>query len=336
MPTSLLVLGGSGFVGRAVVNEGCRRGWEVTTFNRGRSDGIDGVARIIGDRLDPSTLVPLAERDWDLVVDTWSGAPRAAHDSAAALADHAARYVYISSASVYESPPPIGVEESATTVESSPDADGGEYAELKRGAELAVLQGFGDRALLARAGLILGPYENVGRLPWWLMRMEAGGEILAPGPPELELQFVDARDLANFVLDATLAGRAGPFNVISRRGHATMRSLLDACHAVAGAPDARLTWVDPDAVIAAGIEPWTELPVWIPPDSEFAGLHAVNVELAHAAGLHCRPVGETVEDTWAWLSTLDGASPPRAGPIGLDSERERAALSAWHAAEHRR
>jgi len=331
MPTSLLVLGGFGFVGRAVVNEGCRRGWEVTTFNRGRSEGIDGVARIIGDRLDPPTLDPLTKHDWDLVVDTWSGAPRAARDSAAALADHAARYVYISSASVYEPPPPIGVEESAPTVEASPDAEGGDYAELKRGAELAVIQVFGDRALLARAGLILGPYENVGRLPWWLTRMAVGGEILTPGPRDLKLQFVDARDLANFVLDAAVAGRHGPFNVVSRPGHATMRSLLEACHAVAGAPDSRLTWVDPDAIIAAGIEPWTELPIWIPPDGEFAGLHAVNVELAHAAGLHCRPVQETVEDTWDWLSTLGGATPPRVGPVGLDGEHERAALSAWHA-----
>lgn len=330
MPTSLLVLGGFGFVGRAVVNESRRRGWEVTAFNRGRSPGIDGVTRIIGDRLDQATLAPLGERDWDLVVDTWSGIPRAARDSAAVLADHAGRYVYISSASVYPSPPQIGVEESAATVEASADAEHGDYAELKRGSELAIIQAFGDRALLARAGLILGPYENVGRLPWWLMRMAAGGEILAPGPPDLKLQFVDARDLANFVLDAALGGHGGPFNVISRPGHATMRSLLEACQAVAGAPDARLTWVDPETVTAAGIEPWTELPVWIPPDSEYAGLHAVNVERAHAAGLHCRPVEQTVEDTWSWLATLDGAPPPRVGVIGVDIERERGLLADWH------
>jgi nucleoside-diphosphate-sugar epimerase len=195
------------------------------------------------------------------------------------------------------------------------------------------MQAFGDRALVARAGLILGPYENVGRLQWWLARMAAGGEILAPGPPDLELQLVDARDLANFVLNAALAGRSGPFNIVSRRGHATMRSLLKTCHAVAGASDARLTWMDSDAVIAAGIEPWTELPIWLPPDSEFAGMHAANVERAHAAGLRCRPVEETVQDTWSWLCGLDGSPPIRADldPPGLQPTRELAALAAWHA-----
>jgi 2'-hydroxyisoflavone reductase len=163
--------------------------------------------------------------------------------------------------------------------------------------------------------------------------MAAGGEILAPGPPDLELQLIDARDLANFVLDAALAGHAGPFNVVSRRGHATIRSLLETCQAVAGAPDARLTWVDPDAVIAAGIEPWTELPIWLPPDSEFAGMHAANVERALAAGLRCRPAEQTVRDTWSWLSALDGPPPLRSdvSPPGLNRARERAALNAWHA-----
>jgi nucleoside-diphosphate-sugar epimerase len=333
MAMSLLVLGGSGFVGRAVASEGCRRGWKVTTFNRGRGLPVDGVAQVFGDRMDPATLGPLREDDWDIVVDTWSGPPRAARDSAALLSDHAARYVYISSASVYAPPPPLGVQESSRTVESSPDAEHGDYAELKRGAELAVIQAFGDRALVARAGLIVGPYEDVGRLPWWLRRMALGGEVLAPGPPDLRLQLIDARDLANFVLDAALAGHGGAFNVVSRPGHATMRSLLETCRAVAGAPDARLTWIDPEAVIAAGIEPWTELPIWLPPDSEFAGMHAANVERAHAAGLRCRPIEQTVEDTWCWLRGLDG--PPRLrpdlDPPGLDLAREREAIAAWHA-----
>lgn len=332
MALSLLVLGGSGFVGRAVVEEGCRRGWEVTTFNRGRGMAIPGISRILGDRLDPATLHPLRRRDWDVVVDTWSGAPRAARDSAMLLADRAARYVYISSESVYAPPPPIGVEESAPTVEASPDADRGDYAELKRGAELAVMNAFADRALVARAGLILGPHENVGRLPWWLTRMAAGGEILAPGPPDLALQLIDARDLAIFVLHAALAGHAGPVNVVSRRGQATMRSLLEACRAAAGVPDARLTWIDPAEVIEAGIEPWTELPIWLPPDSEFAGMHAANVERAHAAGLRCRPVEQTVHDTWTWMCALGGSPPLRADldPPGLDRGRERAVLDAWH------
>lgn len=249
------------------------------------------------------------------------------------LARRAARYVYISSGSVYAPPPPLGLDESAPTVAASADAHHGGYPELKRGAEIAITRAFGGRALLARAGLILGPHEDVGRLPWWLGRLAAGGEVLAPGPADLELQYADARDLARFVLDAATAGQGGPFNVASRRGHATMASLLEACRSVAGAADARLTWVDPEAVVEAGIEPWTELPIWLPPDHEYAGMHAANVERAHAAGLRCRPVEQTVVDTWAWLSALGGPAPLRddLDPPGLDPARERAVLEDWHA-----
>jgi 2'-hydroxyisoflavone reductase len=330
--TSLLVLGGSSFVGRALVDEGLGRGWEVTTFNRGLGGWVDPRAtRLIGDRHDLATLAPLRRRDWDLVADTWQGAPRAARDAAALLAPRASRYLYISSCSVYAPPPPIGLDESAATVPASPDAVAGSYPELKRGAELAIVQAFGDRALLARPGLILGPHENIGRLPWWLARMADGGEVLAPGPPGLRLQYIDARDLARFALGAAHAGRGGAFNVVSRRGHATMATLLQACCATAGAPGTRLTWVDPGAVLAAGIEPWTELPIWLPPDHEYAGMHAAGVERAHAAGLRCRPVHETVADTWAWISALDGPMPFPAGgdPPGLAPDRERAVLDGW-------
>src|SRR5579872_2934788 len=136
MSRSLLVLGGSAFVGRAVVSEALQLGWTVTTFNRGRSGDPDpAAATIIGDRRDPAALADLARRDWDLVVDTWSGPPRVVRSSAAALRDRAERYAYISSESVYEPPPPIDVDEAAETVAASPDADRGGYAECKRGAE---------------------------------------------------------------------------------------------------------------------------------------------------------------------------------------------------------
>jgi 2'-hydroxyisoflavone reductase len=328
----LLVLGGSEFVGRALVSEGLARGWRVTTFNRGRGWAEPGVERLIGDRGNPRDLAQLVDREWDLVADTWSGAPRAVSDSATALAERAGHYVYISSGSVYAHPLVLGANESAPTVPASPRAQDGDYPDLKRGAELAIEQAFGDRALLARPGLILGPRENVGRLPWWLMRMAAGGEILAPGPPDSPLQYIDARDLAAFVLDAGVAGRGGPYNVVSRRGHATMGSLLEACRTTAGADDARLTWVDPDTVLAAGIEPWSDLPIWIPPGHDYAALHDASVERAYAGGLRCRPVQETVADTWSWLSALEGVAPLREDrpPPGLDPARERAALATWH------
>jgi hypothetical protein len=190
------------------------------------------VLTVCGDRLQAGTLAPLGERRWDLVLDTWSGAPRATRDSARLLGGRADRYVYISSGSVYSPPPPMGVAETAATV-----------------------------------------------------------------------------------------------------GHATMGTLLEACAAVAGRVDTRLNWVPASAVLAAGIEPWSELPIWIPREHEYAAMHGADVSRAHAAGLRCRPLEETVADTWAWLAALDGPAPLRADlpALGLSPERERAALaSAGH------
>jgi 2'-hydroxyisoflavone reductase len=329
----LLVLGGSSFVGRALVEEGLARGWAVTTFNRGTRPPLHAdVETIAGDRLVPADLRPLTARDWDVVVDTWSGIPRAVRDSASALAGRAERYALVSSASVYAPPPPIDGDEHAPKVTASPDAEDGDYPERKRGAELALLAAFGDRALAARAGTILGPHENVGRLPWWLARVARGGAMLAPGPRDLPLQFVDARDLAQWLLDAAAAGRSGPYNVASRRGHATMGTLLDACVAATGS-DAELVWMPPGFLAHQAIEPWSELPIWIPPDHPFIGLLAIGVERVHAAGLRTRPFEQTVADTWSWMAGFDELPPPTesTNPVGLPPEREQQVLAAWRA-----
>jgi 2'-hydroxyisoflavone reductase len=333
----ILVLGGTGFLGRAVVAEALRRAGSVTTFNRGRSPLSDPrVTELVGDRLVAADLAPLADGHWDVVVDTWAGAPRAAATSAALLAAHADRYVYVSSGSVYAPSPRIGGDESAPTVDASPVADDGEYPARKRGAELAVEAAFGERAILARAGLILGPYEDVGRLPWWLLRLDRGGEVLAPGPPELELQYIDARDAAAWMLDVAAAGGSGAYNMVSRTGHATMGSLLEAGLRATGGDrhgDTRLTWVDPAFLDDRGIEAWTELPIWLPAEHEYRGMHHADVSRAHAAGLRCRPLTDTVADTWAWLLSV-GKAPARRSDLpapGLDPARERAALAAWHA-----
>jgi 2'-hydroxyisoflavone reductase len=332
--TRLLVLGGSSFVGRAVVEDALARGWSVTTFNRGHGAWAHpDVEQVRGDRLRPADLAPLRARDWDAVLDTWSGAPSAARDSAAALADHAQRYLYVSSGSVYAPPPSIDGDESAPTVAASPGAGAeADYAQSKRGAELAIAAAFGDRAVVARAGLILGPHEDVGRLPWWLLRMARGGEVLAPGAPDRPLQLIDARDLAAWLLDAVGTERHGAYNAVSRPGHTTMGALLEACRTITGAT-ADLTWVDAGFVQEAGVEAWSELPIWLPPDHEFAGMHAAGVERAHAAGLRCRPAAETVADTWAWLESVGRRPPQRADrePPGLAPEKERAVLAAWHA-----
>ncbi|MFH8349094.1 NAD-dependent epimerase/dehydratase family protein [Streptomyces sp. NPDC018045] len=325
----LLMLGGTEFVGRAVTEAALARGWQVTVFHRGRHAPVPGTAVVHGDRTDAAGLAALADGTWDVVVDTWAWAPTAVRDTARMLAGRAGRYVYVSTGSVYAHPAGPGHTEGAPLVDGSPDADAVAYAQDKRGGELAALAAFGDdRTVLARAGLILGPWENIGRLPWWLTRIARGGPVLAPGPRDLGLQYIDARDLAAWILHAAEAGLSGPYNLISEPGHATMGELLQACVEVTGS-DAELRWAGPEEILAAGLAPWTELPIWLPPGELYDAIHRGDVTKAHGAGLRCRPVAETVADTWAWLRGLDGPPPLRARqPVGLAPEREEAFLRA--------
>lgn len=325
----LLVLGGTHFVGRSIVEEALRRGDEVTALNRGVSGTpVEGAATLTVDRRDPGALeAALGTGEWDAVLDTWSSEPVVVESSARILADRVVHYGFVSSRSVYRWPVPPGADESAPVVAGDPEGDdGSDYPAAKRGGELAVGRYFAGRALLARAGLILGPHEDVGRLPWWLARMSRGGRVLAPGPPDLRLQYIDARDLASWMLDAARRRLAGTFNTVSRPGHATMAELLETCNEVVG-QRAELVWRSPQAIEAAGISGWTQLPIWVPAGSDMAGLHAGDVTAAHAEGLRCRPVRETVADTWRWLQRA-GFPPPRADrPVpGLDPDLERRAL----------
>ncbi|MFD8590621.1 NAD-dependent epimerase/dehydratase family protein [Streptomyces sp. NPDC059637] len=320
----LLILGGTEFVGRAVTDEALGRGWDVTVFHRGSHAPPPGVTELLGDRTARGGLAALEKGEWDAVVDTWSWAPSAVRDAARLLAGRAGSYAYVSSGSVYTFPVPAGSDEDAPVVGASPDDDGeSDYPRAKRGGELAALDAFGDRALLVRAGLILGPRENIGRLPWWLRRIARGGPVPAPGPRSLELQYVDARDLAAWTLDAAVAGLGGPFNVVSPPGHTTTGELLEACVRVTGS-DAELRWTDPERILAAGVEPWSDLPVWAPPGELHDALHRSDVSRALGAGLRCRPVAETVADTWEWLRSLDGEPPQRPDrpPVGLSPEQE--------------
>lgn len=313
----LLMLGGSEFVGRAVVEAALARDWRVTVFHRGRHDPPAGVDVLHGDRTAPDGLAALTGTargpapEWDLVVDTWSGAPSAVLDAARLLAGRAGRYAYVSSRSVYAYPTPAGLPETGPLVEgAAADAGRLDYARDKRGGELAAEAAFGDRALLVRAGLILGPWENVGRLPWWLGRIARGGPVLAPGPRDNPLQYIDVRDLAGWTLDAAERGLGGAYNVVSPPGHVTMGGLLEACVKVTGS-DAELRWTDPDKILAAGVEPWMNLPIWLPRGGSHDMMHGGDVSKALAAGLRCRPAAETVLDTWAWLRSIGGTAPQR-------------------------
>ncbi|MFJ3836622.1 NAD-dependent epimerase/dehydratase family protein [Streptomyces sp. NPDC090054] len=323
----LLMLGGTEFVGRAIVEDALDRGWDVTVFHRGHHAAPLRATALHGDRTAPDGLAALAEGEWDLVVDTWSGAPAVVRDSARLLAGRAGQYTYISSRSVYAFPAPAGLGEGGPLVEGAPDADAIAYAEDKRGGELAAEAAFGDRALLVRAGLIIGPYENVGRLPWWLNRVARGGPLLAPGRPDLPLQYIDVRDLARWTLDSAASGRAGAYDLVSPSGHATMGGLIAACAAATGGT-VEPRWT-PDAVIEeAGIEPWTELPIWLPEGELYDFMFGADVTKALDAGLTCRPVEETAADTWAWLQSIGGVAPhrPDRPGKGISAEREAALL----------
>ena len=322
----LLVLGGTRFVGRAVVAEALHRGWSVTAVHRGLTGALPaGVEARYADRSDAAALdAALAGGQWDAVVDTWSGAPRVATLAARLLRGRAGHHGYISSASVYR--PGQSAAESSPVVDGDPDATEGDYPAVKRGAELGILAFFPD-ALLARPGLILGPGEDIGRLPWWLARAAAGGRMVAPGAPDRPLQYVDVRDLAAWLLSALTNGRTGPVDVISRSGHATMQSFLQACLDATGS-SAELVWISEDRLAAAGVEPWTQLPCWVPATGEFAGFLEADTTLAARTGLVCRPVTQTVADTWAWLQDEGFPAQRPDRPVhGLPPELERDLLS---------
>jgi 2'-hydroxyisoflavone reductase len=328
----LLVLGGTQFVGRAVVEIALADGIEVTTLNRGVTRApARGVRTVVADRTDPGALrKAIGDEEWDAVIDTWSGAPRVAAASSELLARRTGHFGYVSTISVYADPIPPGADEQAPVVDGDPDgADGSDYPTAKRGAELAVRRVFGGGALLARPGLILGPYENIGRLPWWLRRIERGGRVLAPGEAERPMvQYVDARDLARWMLDAARRHLSGVFNVISAPGHATMGELLRTAIQVTGS-DGELVWAPDKDILDTGISPWTELPIWLPPGPDYDALNSMDVSAAQATGLTCRPVQETVTDTWSWLQD-EGDPRPRPGrpPVGVDPAKERQVLDA--------
>lgn len=329
----LLVLGGTVFLGDAIVRDALDRGWEVATFSRGRSgEPVPGAEALLGDRTSATDLERLRDRSWDAVIDTSGFIPAVVGRSVRLLADRVPAYCFVSSISVYPDALAESVDEHGRIYDCPADATSGEYGELKAGCERAVTAAYGERALLVRPGLILGPRENIGRLPWWLQRIAAGGDVLAPGQPGRPLQYVDARDLAAWLLDAVSAGMIGPVNVVSRPGHASMGELLDACVAVTGS-GARLRWTPEELLAEHFVEPWTELPCWVPELAPtMAGHLAARVERATESGLRCRPVTETVADTWAWLQA-GGVPVPRPGlpPVGLPAEKERAVLAALDA-----
>lgn len=305
----LLVIGGTSFLGRATAEEALRRGDEVTTFNRGRSGpDVEGVEAVRGDRASGHALAALAGRPFDVVVDTCGFVPDVVGRSVRLLERSGGHYVFVSSISATPTwpgaPTPDGLDGRPCASDAGPED--GDYGVLKAGCEL----------------------------PWWLGRIARGGEVLAPGDPDVPMQMVDARDLAAFLLDCGTSGTPGTFSATGPRGNATMGGWLGDCVLATGS-DASLTWVDDAFLVEREVEPWSELPLWMPPGQDGDHVWDAETAAAEAAGLRVRPVGESVRDTWAWMRS--GGRVPDEPPHdhlprhGIDPDKEARILAEWHA-----
>lgn len=321
----LLVLGGTLFLGRHLVETGLERGHDVTLFNRGHTgpDLFPEVEKLKGDRA-AGDLEALRGRRWDAVVDTSARVPRWVRDAAGLLAGAVEHYTFVSSISVYADTRSPGTDEAAPvhtladeTVEDITSAE--VYGALKVLCERAAEKAMPGRVLSARAGLIVGPYDPTGRFTYWVHRIARGGDVLAPEPRDQTVQLVHGRDLADWILDMAERREAGVFNATGPERPLTMEGLLEAIRKASGT-DARLTWADERFLVESGVEEWSELPLWLAPGAnpDSASFMAVDVRKALAAGLRFRPLAATIRDT------LEGAETSPAA--GLDPDRERELL----------
>jgi nucleoside-diphosphate-sugar epimerase len=325
----LLIIGGTRFVGRALVEAALSRDHAVTLFNRGRTEPglFPDVERVVGDR--DGGLEPLRGREFDAVIDTCGYVPRVVKASVGLLSVMVPRYVFVSSLSVYADDSTPGADESAAVGTLADPAveeiEEDTYGPLKALCEDEVRRTYDDRALVLRCGLIVGPHDYTDRFTYWVRRVAAGGEVLAPTPPTYRVQVIDARDLAAWAIEMLESGGSGTFNATGPDRELTLEETLSTCREMSGS-DARFTWVDADFLRDQDVEPWSDLPVWLPGD-EYAGFMAVDVARAMRAGLRFRPLADTVRDLLAWDATRPRDHEMRAG---LTTDREEALLRAWH------
>lgn len=326
----ILVLGGTLFLGRAVVDDALERGWNVTLFNRGRTDpdAFPVVESIRGDRRDG--LAPLGNRSWDVVIDTCGYVPRIVRDSADYLSGAAGRYVFVSTLNVYANPDRKGLSETdevgVLEDESIEEVNGETYGPLKALCEKAVEETFSGKTLIIRPGLIVGPRDPSDRFTYWPCRVARNEKILAPAPPDSPVQFIDARDLASWMLDLAAGDAGGAFNAVGPAEKLTMARLLESCCKEAGTePD--MAWVDEKFLLERGVKPYLDLPLWVPAVSPGGrGFNSFDIRKAVAAGLRFRPLSATIRDTLAWKKEQDVEPKLR---CGLAPEREKELLDEW-------
>jgi 2'-hydroxyisoflavone reductase len=340
VPVRVLILGGTKFLGRAIVDEALARGHEVTLFNRGETNPelYPDVEKLRGNR--DGDLEALQGRDWDFVIDPSGYLPRVVRRSAELLAGHVGHYTFVSSISVYgdfsevidEDGPLIRLDDA-----SDESLEGDRYGGFKALCEQVVAEVYPGRSARVRAGLIVGPNDPTGRFTYWPSRVARGGEVLAPGRKGRQVQFVDARDLGAWLLDLGERRISGAFNGTGPAPPVTMSELLEVCRAVSGS-NARFTWIDETFLREREVGEWMELPLWIAEtgDPAWRRFQEVDVSRAVAEGLTFRPVADTVRDTLEWaLRTGDPGAPLASGlelgEAGMKAEREAELLAEWHA-----
>jgi 2'-hydroxyisoflavone reductase len=313
---NLLVLGGTKFLGRAIVDAALGRGHDVTLFNRGLTNPslYPGLTTIKGDRR-TGGLQQLADRRFDAVVDVAAMLPEDVAPSSELLRGTVGRYVLISTLSVYADHGGPQVEGDTVLEQHEGQDVGTAYGSGKAAAERVVVGAFGDRALVVRPGLIVGPYDPTDRFAYWPRRMARGGRVLAP-PRQHPTQFIDVRDLGQWIVHGVEAGLGGTFNATGVAG--TMGDVIDACREVLAVRPTEMVWSSDEDLLATGLNPWMGLPLWIAAPG-WEGASQADITRALANGLSLRPPRDTVRDTLIWDLARGG---PPAGTEGLSAQRE--------------
>ncbi|WP_033542952.1 NAD-dependent epimerase/dehydratase family protein [Planococcus sp. CAU13] len=333
----ILILGGTRFLGRFLAEAALANGHEVTLFNRGKSDPelFPEAEKLIGDR--DGNLESLKGRSWDAVIDTSGYLPWIVRESLDLLADAAGHYTFISSVSVYDELEEPGVDEyhsvgrlSADRIEELKTMEAMEaiqqhYGELKYLCEQEVERIFAGRSLNIRPGLIVGPHDVTDRFSYWVNRIAKGGQVLAPGRRDKEVQFIDVRDLADWIIRLVGSGETGTFNATGPETELTMEEVLNTCRETVG-NRAELVWIEEKFLLGHEVQGWSDMPLWIPDSMNMKGFHTVDIRKALAAGLTFRPLSDTIRDTLAWEETRDVPEKK----AGLNPEKEKEVLMDWN------
>ncbi|HEX2996177.1 MAG TPA: NAD-dependent epimerase/dehydratase family protein [Anaerolineales bacterium] len=323
----ILIIGGTKLAGRHLVEAALGCNHEVTLFNRGKTNPglFPQVETILGDR--EKDIDKLKGRIWDAVIDVAGYLPRIVRISAEALKDSVSQYVFISTISVYEDVSKVGIDESAPVAkiqnEATEEITGETYGPLKALCEQVVQDIYEERTLIIRPGLIVGPHDPTDRFTYWPVRVARGGEVLAPHKPDAPIHIIDARDLAEFIIKLIEEQAFGIYNATGPDYELTIGRLLEVCKQVSGS-NADFKWVSLDFMNQNNVQPWSDMPVWVPDEGETAGFARISVSKAIRAGLKFRPLDETVRDTLEWAKTRPADQEWRAG---LNPEREQELLT---------